>query len=252
MRHNLLRACLESLLKSKIVAQIRSKYECTYRSFSLAFRFAPRDSRHALHNRYVRFILLTVLVLASCRGGKSEDAPIHLIGDMDWQQRYQPQGVSHIFKDGRANRPEVNGTLPQGQLHEDEAFFYGKENGNFIAKVPVSLTKRFMEQGKEKFNIFCAPCHDQVGTGHGLVVQRGFPAAADLTGDRVRSMPDGEIFEVISNGIRTMPSHKAQIQPADRWKIISWIRVLERSQRASLQDVPTEMRDRILPEGAFQ
>src|SRR5262249_54360103 len=102
--------------------------------------------------------------------------------------------------------------------------------------------------GQQRFNIYCAPCHDQAGSGHGMVVAHGFPPPIDLAGDRVRGLPDGEIFNAITSGVRNMPSYRKQIPVEDRWAIVTWVRVLGHSQHASVEDVPAGSRGKIEPE----
>ena len=187
-----------------------------------------------------------VIVGAGCRGATSEDPPVHLIGDMDWQQKYLPEQASPLFPDGRAQRPLVEGTVAQGELREDDVYYRGKAaDGSFVANVPITVDEATLKRGQDRFNIYCAPCHDQAGAGQGMVIKRGYPLPVDLGSDRVRTMPDGEIFNVISNGVRNMPSYKKQIPVEDRWKIVTWVRVLNRSQHAAIGDVPPEQRDRI-------
>jgi mono/diheme cytochrome c family protein len=187
-----------------------------------------------------------VVVAAGCRGATSEDPPIHLIGDMDWQQKYLPEQASPLFPDGRAMRPLVEGTVAQGQLREDDAYWRGKQqDGTFLANVPIEVDEATIRRGEDRFNIYCTPCHDKTGSGHGMVVKRGYPLPIDLTSDRVRTMPDGEIFNVITNGVRNMPSYKKQIPVEDRWKIVTWVRTLGHSQHGSVGDVPPEMRGKI-------
>jgi len=187
-----------------------------------------------------------VIVAAGCRGQTSEDPPFHLIGDMDWQQKYLPEQASPIFPDGRAMRPLVEGTVAQGQLREDDALYRGKAaDGSFVATVPIPVDEATLRRGQDRFNIYCTPCHDKTGSGHGMVVKRGYPLPIDLTSERVRTMPDGEIFNVITNGVRNMPSYRKQIPVEDRWKIVTWVRVLGHSQHGAVGDVPPEMRDKI-------
>jgi mono/diheme cytochrome c family protein len=192
----------------------------------------------------------TAGLLAGCRGQPSTDPPIHLIGDMDWQPKYRPEAESAFFTDHRAMRPIVEGTVSQTGYHDDDPVYTGNdENGKALAIAPVTLTEKVIDRGQERFNIYCTPCHDKTGSGHGMAVQRGFPPPVDLTGDRVRGLGDGEIFHVISEGVRNMPAYRFQIPVEDRWAIITWVRVLQRSQHAGVADVPAGMVDRIEPEG---
>jgi mono/diheme cytochrome c family protein len=153
-----------------------------------------------------------VLVAAGCRGGTSEHPPFHGWQDMDFQKKYLPEAASSLFPDGRAMRPLVEGTVAQGELREDDAMYRGKDaSGTFIPTVPIPVDDAALRRGQDRFNIYCAPCHDEAGSGHGMVVKRGYPLPVDLGSDRVKTMPDGEIFNVITNGVRNMPSYRKQI-----------------------------------------
>ena len=184
------------------------------------------------------------LSLAACRGSKSEEPPIHIIPDMDWQPRYDPQGESAFFEDGRSMRPIPAGTVARGGLKETP-FHTGREGEGYVALAPVEVDEKLLARGQERYNIFCAPCHDQTGAGRGLVVQRGFHLPVDLSSEHTRTISDGEIFEIITKGVRNMPPYAAQIPEHDRWAIVSWVRVLQRSQHASVEDVPPQMRGQI-------
>lgn len=198
---------------------------------------------------------LAAVPLAGCRGAKSHDPPLYLQGDMDWQPKASPQEASNVFADGRAMRPLVEGTIARGTLAPagadgkpgDSAFATGMRNGKHVARAPVTVDQALLDRGHERFNIYCAPCHDQTGSGKGMVVQRGFPPPVDLASDRVREMPDGQLFETITNGVRNMPAYKVQIPKQDRWAIVAWVRVLERSQHGSIDDVPPAQRSGIAP-----
>jgi mono/diheme cytochrome c family protein len=204
-----------------------------------------------------------MLAAAGCRGSVSEDPPIHIIPDMDWQDKYHPQGESALFADGRAMRDPVEGTVARGSLKDDEAFYRGTQGGQFIAKAPIEKAQaalkvdsfdKLLDRGQQRFNIYCAPCHDQTGGGNGLVTQahrpNGYPKPIDLASEHPLSIGDGEIFSYISNGIRNMPGYAHQIPEADRWAIVAWVRVLQRSQHASIADVPEQKRDGIEAEDA--
>lgn len=197
------------------------------------------------------FSVLVMLSLVGCRGGISDKPPFHVITDMDWQQKFLPQQEidTKLFADGRADRPPVAGTVAQGHLDEDDTFYRGKVGEAYVAVAPIEVNQRTLERGQDRFRIYCSPCHDQAGTGRGMVVQRGFPPPLDLTSGRVRGLSDGQVFDTITRGVRNMPSYAHQIPPEDRWAIVTWVRVLGRSQHASLEDVPQEARKNILPEG---
>lgn len=214
--------------------------------------------------------MVSAAAVAGCRGGVSEDPPFHLIGDMDWQAKRLPQQAAPvrdgkpIFADGRAARPLVEHTVARGRLHGDTAFDQGKTaDGQHVIRMPVEQVLKaqgkesladVLPRGQERFNIYCAPCHDQSGNGQGIVIQRsggGFPPPTLLSASTVKEMPDGQIFDTISHGVRNMPGYAAQIPTADRWAIVAWVRVLSKSQGASIEDVPAAQRSGIAePEAA--
>lgn len=183
--------------------------------------------------------------MTSCyRGKPSEDPPIHMNPNMDSQEKYEAQEESRFFEDGSAMRPPVAGTVARGELRENDAYYRGKnKDGSLITKMPVEITMELLQRGRERYNIYCAPCHDQTGSGKGIVVKKGFLPPPSMHLDRLRESPDGHFYDVISNGIRNMPSYKHQIPVADRWAIVSYVRALQRAQNAGSKDVPEELRE---------
>lgn len=186
------------------------------------------------------------LIMSGCRGVPSDKPPINALRDMDEQPRYDPQGPGRFFDDGSAMRQPVPGSVPAGQFKGDPQFFQGRDiYGNLVAHSPAPLTMQELQRGRERFNIYCSPCHSRLGDGKGIMVERGYTPPPSFHSDRIRRFPDGQFFDVITHGVRAMPSYADQIPPADRWAIISYIRALQRSQNATLDDIPTEMRDRV-------
>ncbi|MGE5245948.1 MAG: c-type cytochrome [Betaproteobacteria bacterium] len=162
--------------------------------------------------------------------------------DMHDQPKYIPLRRSTFFGDERSARPLVPGTVARGHLEEDTLLYTGKVNGQDTAVFPFPITAAVMARGQERFNIYCAPCHGRTGLGDGMVVRRGYrrpPAYAD---ERLRNAPVGHFFDVITNGFGAMPDYAAQIGAADRWAIIAYIRALQLSEHASLDDVPDSER----------
>lgn len=193
-----------------------------------------------------RLLVTGVFLLgAGCRGQVSEDPPVRLIGDMDEQLKVKPEEHSNFFQDGRGMRPLIEGTVAQGELRDDDGYYRGRAGDTFLARVPIAVDESVLRRGQERFNIYCAPCHDKAGSGRGMAVRRGFPPPVDLSSDRVRSMPDGQVFDTITNGVRNMPSYRKQIPIEDRWAIVTWVRVLGHSQHGSPADVPPEAKSRI-------
>jgi mono/diheme cytochrome c family protein len=198
--------------------------------------------------RLVTISALALALLGACRGQPSEKPPIYVFPDMDWQQKIQGQEASAFWADGRGNRPPVPGTVARGELRADDALYQGQVDGAFVNKAPIEVTEATIERGHQRYNIYCAPCHDRTGAGKGMVIQRArgsLPAPPELFGDRVRGLSDGEIFNVITHGVRNMPGYAYQIPVEDRWAIVTWVRVLGRSQHGSIDDVPADQRGQI-------
>lgn len=184
-----------------------------------------------------------------CRGGTSEDPPVNLVPDMDSQAARRPQSESPLFADKRAMRPLDKRTVSRGHLKEDDALYRGVDaKGAPVKRVPFEVTADVVARGQERFNIYCAPCHDQTGAGNGLVAQRSQGAFAGITklyDNRLKDAPDGEIFQTITYGKGRMPGYAAQIPEEDRWAIVTWVRVLQQSQDGSIDDVPAADRGQI-------
>ncbi len=174
------------------------------------------------------------LALTGCAGTTSRKPPVEIWPDMDRQPKVKPQTVV-------GQRP-VPGTVAVGHLLEDDAFRTGQEKGMYVGKNPVPITKQTLLRGQERYNIYCAPCHDQTGSGHGIVSVRSSWLPTNLLEPRVRSMTDGELYTVISQGRRSMPSYRFQIPEADRWAIVAYVRALHRATDARIEDVPAELR----------
>ncbi len=197
--------------------------------------------------------IFILLVLAGALTGcglrpAGNTTPLQVHPDMDNQPKFKAQSASTFFADGRANRPAVPGTIAHGKWNEDEVLATGKDaSGNLIKSNPVPLTEALLKRGQERFNINCAPCHGRLGDGNGMVKTRSFGALnpANLQEPRLREITDGQIFEVITNGIRTMQPRGGDIPVDDRWAIIAYVRALQRSQHAGLNDVPDNEKNNI-------
>jgi len=192
--------------------------------------------RHA-----VLLALFATLVLSGCARITSTRPPIEVFPDMDRQPRYDVQAASPFFPDGRASRQPVPGTVAQGQLREDEGFETGAVDGMYVGRNPLEITEDTLLRGQERFNIYCAPCHDRAGEGRGIVGQRSLWLASNLMDQRVRDMVDGELFHVATYGRRTMPAYRFQVPTEDRWAIVAYVRALQRAT-GTIEDVPTELR----------
>lgn len=162
--------------------------------------------------------------------------------DMHDQPKVEALEKSAFFGDGRgARRPPAN-TVARGGLREDEVFHSGfLPNDELVPTIPMEVTARTLERGRDTFNTFCATCHDQGGTGRGMIVRRGFPQPPTYHQERLRSVPDGYIFDVITNGFGRMPSYAGQIPVEDRWAVVAYVRALQLSQHAPVDELPSEM-----------
>jgi mono/diheme cytochrome c family protein len=180
-------------------------------------------------------LMLTSLVAVSgcVRGCTSSRPPIHVNPSMDDQPKVLPQAASNFFYNGASMREPVPGTVPIGGLQEDGAFFTGKgTDGQFVATMPVTVDEALVERGRERYEIYCQPCHDARGDGKGILFQRGNVPTGDFHQEKILKYPDGQIFDVITNGVGLMAGYRWPIPPADRWAIIAYVRELQRDRLA--------------------
>jgi mono/diheme cytochrome c family protein len=175
--------------------------------------------------------LLAALAAGGCRQDM-HDAP-----------RYEAYEKSEFFGDSRSMRPQVADTVARGQLREDAALFTGKAGTAFVARIPVPVDGQLVHRGRQRYDIYCAPCHGRAGRGDGIVVRRGYRAPSSLHIDRLRGQADGYYYDVITNGFGAMPDYAAQISVADRWAIVAYIRALQLSQHAPMAELPARTQE---------
>ena len=173
-------------------------------------------------------------LLTGCWGNRSEHPPVHIVWNMDFQDKWDPQEKVEFFADGRAMRAPVEGTVARGQLKDDDLLYRGRGfDGRLSDQLPesIKLDAQLLERGRERYDIYCAPCHDESGQGHGMATKRGggFKVApANLHQERLMPMPLGYFYEVITNGkMPNMLPYAAQIPVRDRWAIAVWVRALQ-------------------------
>ena len=185
----------------------------------------------------------SVFALTGCaRGCTSSSPPIHLNPSMDNQPKVLPQTASRFFYDGQSMRQPVPGTVPIGGLNEDTAFFTGKgADGRFVETLPVTVNEALLERGRQRYAIYCQPCHDARGDGKGILFQRGNIPTASFHQEKVLKYRDGYLFDVITNGFGLMAGYKWPIPPADRWAIIAHVRDLARKRLASADGAPASV-----------
>ena len=176
-------------------------------------------------------LVASCLVLAGCRQ------------DMHDGPRYEPLEASTFFLNDSSARQPVPNTVARGQLNEDRHLYEGVVDGRPAETFPMPVTADVMARGQERFNVFCSPCHGRTGEGNGMVVQRGFPRRPpSFHEDRLRNAPVGYFFDVMTHGFGLMQDYAAQVPVADRWAIVAYIRALQLSQNATLDQVPANRR----------
>jgi mono/diheme cytochrome c family protein len=225
------------------------------------------------------FALVPFAIAAKARSSHSSEPHIHIFPDMDFQPKFKSDQANDLFADGRANRGEITGTVPRGWLEEDELFYHGLEHTDggdvwttgfpkqypdssaltpVLRGQPFAVDMKLLERGRSRFNIYCTPCHGYDGRGLGMVPTRlrteglnwavrnlvEAPDAKGAGGVAVQ-MPNGQLFNTISNGFNTMMGYAGQIPAWDRWAIVAYVRALQRAQNASLDDVPAVERGSI-------
>jgi mono/diheme cytochrome c family protein len=205
------------------------------------------------------FALIPFAVAAKARTSHSTEPHIHIFPDMDFQPKYKSDQPMDLFADGRENRGELAGTIARGSLHADDTLYRGLENGQWTTGFPreIEINDATMKRGKNRFEIYCSPCHGYDGRGAGAIPQRVAAGGGvwlarnlvDASNPVAINMPNGQLFNTISNGYNTMMGYAAQIPHEDRWAIVLYVRALQRSQNASLEDIPPDHRSGIpMPE----
>ncbi len=165
--------------------------------------------------------------------------------DMHDQPKYIPLRQSSFFGDERSARPLVAGTVARGELRDDSLLYTGKVNGQDTTEFPFTIDAAVMARGRERYDIYCSPCHGRTGQGDGMVVRRGYRRPPSYFDERLRNAPIGHFFDVVTNGFGAMPDYAAQIKVEDRWAIIAYIRALQLSEHATLADVPDADRTKL-------
>ena len=165
--------------------------------------------------------------------------------DMHNQPKYVPYRSSEFFQDGLSERQQVVNTVARGELHEDAYLYSGKVGAKEGDRFPFPITQAVMERGRERYDIYCSPCHSRVGDGNGMIVKRGYRQAANFHDQKYATQTVGHYYDVISHGSGAMPDYAAQIEPADRWAVAAYIRALQYAQNGTMADVPADQRGRL-------
>ena len=184
--------------------------------------------------------IVVVVGVAGFRGSISRKPPIEVFPDMDRQMKLRPQEPNRFFANHRSSQPFVEGTIARGMPYQDIPLNTGKITGstNWVENIPVDVTEALMERGRQRYDIFCSPCHGETGDGKGVTTKYGMVAVANFHDARLVSMTDGEIFNTITYGKNLMGPYGANIKIEDRWAIVAYLRALHRSRLSTMDDVP--------------
>jgi mono/diheme cytochrome c family protein len=178
-------------------------------------------------------VLAAPLALGACRQ------------DMHDNPRQEPLEASRVFADQSAARTLVEGTVPRGHLNADDFLYTGKVDGMPVTEFPFAITRKELDRGEDRFNIYCAPCHSRLGDGRGMVVQRGHRQPPSFHIDRLRQAPPGYVFDVITSGFGAMPDYRSQLTVEDRWAVVAYLKALQLSQNGTMADVPEAERGQL-------
>ena len=197
---------------------------------------------------YLVFILLVVAVLSifGLRGTPFKSPPVEIFNDMDRQPKYKPQSESGFFADGRTDRPVPANTVPREGYIEDTHLATGRtDSGDFAPGFPIEVTQKLMARGRDRYQIFCTPCHGALGDGNGITRQYGMAATPSYHDDRLRDMSEGEIFNTITHGKNLMGRYGDKMPVEDRWAVIAYVRALQRTRQGTVDDVPPANRSEL-------
>jgi cytochrome c553 len=165
--------------------------------------------------------------------------------DMANQPRQNPLSPAEFFPDGRSARPIQDNTVIRGSVAEDD-LFVPKDSNAF----PLPLTQELLQRGQDRYKIFCSPCHGLQGDGNGMVTLRGMKHPPTYHQDRLRNVPAGYLFDVVTNGFGAMNGYSMQLAPADRWAVVAYVRALQLSRNARVADLPAELREKLTAGGS--
>ena len=166
--------------------------------------------------------------------------------DMHDAPRFTALQQNPFYADQRSSRPLIDGTVARGQLRDNDAFYTGMTAPNTpVALIPMAVTHETVARGRDRFNVYCAPCHGRTGEGNGMIVQRGYKQPPSFHDPRLRAAAAGYYYDVMTKGFGQMPDYAAQIQPKDRWAVVAYVRALQLSQHATVADVPAADRGKL-------
>ena len=194
------------------------------------------------------FVCVALVSILGLRGTKFTLPPLDVFPEwafpgMKYQPKLRPQAESLFFADGRADRVPPAHTVPRGMLREDDAFFAGKDGAGAFAKgfpAKLEFDRKFLERGRERYTIYCQPCHGVLGDANSMTRRYGMGQTPSYHDDRLRTMPEGEIYNTITNGKNTMLPYADKLAPEDRWAVVAYVRALQRAHQGKAADVTDE------------
>ena len=195
-------------------------------------------------------LVLTSIVLSGCRGYRSEKPPIHLNPNLDWQAKKKAQTLVLDPPQNTVQWGDEGSFSPVASrakyLAKSTRVYQGKNSsGNVISRIPVPVTEAMLKRGQERFDIYCATCHDRTGAGNGMVVQKGYPRPTDLADARIIGERDGHLYDVIANGIRLMPAYGHQLDVEDRWAVVAYVRALQKARRSKATQLSDSLKNQL-------
>lgn len=203
---------------------------------------------------YSTVVLITlswipIALVLRARTVRTAKPPIHIVSDMDNQPSYRTQKRNMMFADRRVMRPQVPGTVARGHLAADDRLEHGKDGEAWISTFPLTVDQGMLDRGRERYDIYCSPCHGLSGYGDGSVAKRAdalqegtWTPPSSFHTELIGSRPVGHVYNTITNGIRNMPAYGPQIPVEDRWAVVAYVKALQRSQNAGVEDVPSDLR----------
>jgi mono/diheme cytochrome c family protein len=189
-------------------------------------------------------LVVTVMGVLGKRGSHFREPPLEIFPDMDRQPKLRPQQPNLTFANGRSSQEPIQGTVARGQQYQNSPVNTGRmvDSTNFIVAIPVPVTEQLMARGKQRFEIYCVPCHGPTGDGNGIVKKYGYGTIRSIHEKPVILQPDGEIFNTITFGKSTMMPYGSQISVEDRWAIVAYVRALHFSRLATLDQAPESVK----------
>jgi len=191
------------------------------------------------------FIVVATISILGFRGDKATKPPLEVFPDMDRMPYYEPQAASEFFSDGRTDRQPVPNAVARGTFHENAYLQTGRQGAEYGNGIPIEVSNQTMARGEERYNIYCSVCHGQAGNGDSMTKKYGMITVADLTSEIFVNYSDGQIYDVIANGAKTMLPYGDKLSVEDRWAVVLYVRALQRAANGSVEDLTPGAREEL-------